>query len=292
MEKKKGRSTPSAINGQLRPPLKWAGGKRWLVPHLRPIWSRHSHRRLVEPFCGGLAVALGLNPECALLNDINPHTANFYCWLQRGLRIRIPMRNERAMFYAHRADFNRLIAGRWQASKKAAELFYYLNRTGYNGLCRFNSKGEFNVPFGQHRRINYRRDFTEYQSKLAAYRFEQTDFAELPLNEEDFVYADPPYDVEFRQYTSTGFDWSEQVRLAEWLATHPGPTLVSNQATDRIVKLYRRLGFRLRFLKGPRMISRTGDRTPAPEVLAVRGIPRLPRMLGTVASTSVASDAM
>ena len=57
----------------LRPPLKWAGGKRWQVPYLRPIWESHGQRRLVEPFCGGLAVALGLGPEKALLNDSNPH---------------------------------------------------------------------------------------------------------------------------------------------------------------------------------------------------------------------------
>ena len=75
-------------NITLRPPLKWAGGKRWQIPHLRPLWEPHAHRRLVEPFCGGLAVALGLNPATALLNDANPHLVNFYRWLQRGLRIR------------------------------------------------------------------------------------------------------------------------------------------------------------------------------------------------------------
>jgi DNA adenine methylase len=61
----------------LKPPLKWAGGKRWLVPHLRPLWEPFANRRLVEPFCGGLAVALGLMPDRALLNDRNPHLINF-----------------------------------------------------------------------------------------------------------------------------------------------------------------------------------------------------------------------
>ena len=65
-----------------RPPLKWAGGKRWQLPHLRPLWEPHSRRRLVEPFCGGLAVALGLKPERALLNDANPHLINFYRWIR------------------------------------------------------------------------------------------------------------------------------------------------------------------------------------------------------------------
>jgi DNA adenine methylase len=65
-------SRPNKAVG-LRPPLKWAGGKRWQVPHLRLLWATHSHRRLVEPFSGGLAVTLVLLPEPALLNDINPH---------------------------------------------------------------------------------------------------------------------------------------------------------------------------------------------------------------------------
>ena len=65
------------------PPLKWAGGKRWLIPHIQAYWEKHSDRRLVEPFCGGLAVALGLTPEKALLNDINAPLMNFYAWLKR-----------------------------------------------------------------------------------------------------------------------------------------------------------------------------------------------------------------
>ncbi|HEU4795593.1 MAG TPA: DNA adenine methylase, partial [Pyrinomonadaceae bacterium] len=93
----------------LKPPLKWAGGKRWLVPHLKPIWDRYSDRRYVEPFCGGLAVALGLQPARALLNDINPHLINFYRHLQRGLQLQLDMRNNEHLFYKHRERFNDLI---------------------------------------------------------------------------------------------------------------------------------------------------------------------------------------
>ncbi|MDT7924708.1 MAG: DNA adenine methylase, partial [Chlorobiota bacterium] len=71
------------VRHTLEPPLKWAGGKRWLVPYIRRLWAAHRHRRLVEPFCGGLSVTLGLQPERALLNDINPHLINFFRWLQR-----------------------------------------------------------------------------------------------------------------------------------------------------------------------------------------------------------------
>lgn len=267
-------SAPQRVEGAtpLKPPLKWAGGKRWLVPRLAKIWRHHRTCRLVEPFCGGLAVALGLAPECALLNDVNPHPVNFYRHVQAGLTIRIPMRNERDLYYQHRSEFNRLVTGRGLETRKAAEIFYYLNRTGYNGLCRFNRKGEFNVPFGHHKRINYVRNFGDYRPSLDAWRFENLDFEHLPVEPGDFIYADPPYDVPFTQYASNGFGWSEQVRLATWLKHHDGPVVLSNQATDRVIKLYRRLGFRLTFVDAPRMISCTGDRSPASEVLATRGL--------------------
>ena len=98
------------------------------------------------------------------------------------------------------------------------------------------------------------------------------DFEATPLEDEDFVYADPPYDVEFTHYSKGGFGWHEQVRTAEWLARHKGPVILANQATPRIVALYRALDFTLTFVEGPRRIACTGDRTPAREVLAFRNL--------------------
>ena len=254
-----------------RPPLKWAGGKRWQVPHLRPIWSAHAQRRLVEPFCGGLAVSLGLAPGRALLNDINPHVIAFYRRLKQGLVITLPMKNDETMFYAHRGRFNELLA-RGREGREAAGLFYYLNRTGYNGLCRFNRRGSFNVPFGRYARITYTRDFTRYRRAFARWDFISVDFEKVPLEKGDFVYADPPYDVEFTQYAKEGFSWDDQVRLVDRLSVHRGPVVLSNQATDRIVRLYGTAGFRLLYVQAPRRISCTGDRTPAREVLALRNV--------------------
>ena len=256
----------------LSPPLKWAGGKRWLVPHLKKLWIPYQDRRLVEPFCGGLAVTLGLSPRQALLNDLNPHLVNFYQHLQRGLQVTIPMQNDAVRYYAHRTRFNELIRKGQATSAESAQLFYYLNRTGYNGLCRFNQSGEFNVPFGKYKTINYAADFSKYGPILAPWHFQSGPFESVAVQPDDFIYADPPYDVPFVSYSKEGFSWEDQIRLGEWLVTHPGPVALSNQATDRIVELYKGLGFTLIFLMSPRRISCTGDRTPAMEVLAIRGL--------------------
>lgn len=258
--------------GQLKPPLKWAGGKRWLVPTIADAWKRYSSRRFLEPFCGGLALPLGLEPERAVLNDINPHLINFYKHLQGGLAVTIRMVNNEKAFYRHRARFNELIKEEEWQSSEAAQLFYYLNRTGFNGLCRFNQTGEFNVPFGRHKSIAYIQDFSKYKTALANWSFTASDLSDLAIETDDFIYADPPYDVEFTTYSSGGFNWDDQVRTAELLAKHRGPVLLSNQATTRIVKLYKSLGFKLRYLAGPRRISCTGDRTAAREVLASKNL--------------------
>jgi DNA adenine methylase len=258
--------------GPLRPLLKWAGGKRWLVPYLAPLWRAHQHRRLVEPFCGGLAAALGLMPARALLNDINPHLMNFYRWVQRGLAISLDLQNDHDYYYTARARFNELIRDGQAESREAAELFYYLNRTGYNGLCRFSRKGTFNVPFGRYRNLVYADDFYAYRPIFAGWELSCASFETLALEPDDFVYADPPYDVDFRNYSEGGFSWEQQVRLAEWLAQHPGPVVLSNQATPRIKKLYLDVGFKLRVVHGPRRISCNGDRQPAVEVLAMRNV--------------------
>src|SRR3972149_1994876 len=100
---------PSEPAGPVEPPLKWAGGKRWQLPHLIPHWERHRDRRLVEPFCGGLAVATGLMPTRALLNDINPHVINFYYRLKKGLTISIEMELREDAFYAAREGINELL---------------------------------------------------------------------------------------------------------------------------------------------------------------------------------------
>jgi DNA adenine methylase len=257
---------------KLRPLLKWAGGKRWAIPYLLPMWNRHANRRLVEPLCGGLAVTFGLRPRRALLNDVNVHLVNFYKQVKSGLTVSITMENEKETYYLNRDRFNELIkVDRWN-TPEAAQLFYYLNRTGYNGLCRFNSSGLYNVPFGRYNKINYMQDFHEYKTALSGWDFLSGDFSGVKIEDNDFVYVDPPYDVDFRQYSSGGFFWKDQVRLAKWASSLRVPVAISNQATERVVELYKDLGFSIQLVEVPRFINSVGTgRGSVKEVLGTRG---------------------
>src|SRR6266705_3986769 len=107
---------------------------------------------------------------------------------------------------------------------------------------------------------------SDLRQAFARWDFISMDFDKVPIEKGDFVYADPPYDVEFTQYSKEGFGWDDQVRLVDSLSAHSGPVVLSNQATGRIVRLYEAAGFKLLFVQAPRRISCTGDRTPAREV--------------------------
>lgn len=217
-------------------------------------------------------MALGLQPQEALLNDLNPHVINFYSWLQKGLYIDIRLENDSCYYYWCRKQFNELILSGRANSEESAKLFYFMNRTGFNGLCRFNSKDQFNVPFGRYKTISYVKDFSHYIPILKRWSFTAFDFVDLHLQPTDFIYSDPPYDVQFTKYSANDFKWDDQIRLAEWLACHHGPVVASNQATERIVELYKSLGFSLSLIDAPRRISCDGNRQRAKEILAFKNI--------------------
>ena len=253
-------------------PLKYPGGKRDLVVLLDMLYASHRGRRLVEPFVGGMSVALGLEPEGAVLSDVNLHLVNFYLRLRDPRPFTIKMENDEGFYYEHREMFNDLIKNGDDGISDAAEIFYYLNRTCFNGVCRFNSAGEFNVPFGKHKLINYRRDFSEYAPALSRWGIQCAPFWQVPARAGDFVYLDPPYDTDFTEYSGRKFTWEDQVLLAEMYAAHAGPIVASNQATARVLDLYRRLGYEVRTTEMRRSVSRDGDRTPALEMVAMRNV--------------------
>ena len=272
------------INGDTIPTpiLKWAGSKRWLVPVLKDLWhnhqSKHTTARLVEPFAGSLAVSLGVQPEQALINDLNFSLINLYRWVRRGLTAPITPYNSAETYYEYRDLFNQHISTPALADGKiAAYLFYYLNRTGYRGLCRFSQKGHFNVPYGKYPTVEYLIDFMDLQKEIRDWKFTSKDFSKLKIEANDFVYADPPYDTPFTAFSKESFNWKDQVRLVEWLnalAERGSTVVISNQRTDRIVDLYKKANFKIKTIRAPRRIGhgKNGEGSEVSEVLAAKNL--------------------
>jgi len=257
---------------KINPPIKYPGGKRFLVNTIKVLWDNSQSIRLVEPFSGAMAISIGIKPKKARLNDLNPHVINFYQSIQEGFTIDIDMLNDESFYYTKRNLFNSLISSGHYASYLAASLFYYLNRTCFNGLVRFNASGLFNVPFGRYKTINYQRDFCEIGKIIRNWKFTSEDFTKVRINKTDFLYVDPPYDTQFTNYSGKGFDWPEQKRLIKHLRKYECPIVISNQATDRIIDLYRHSGYEITIIEAPRMISCNGGRMRAKEVLAMKNI--------------------
>jgi len=260
----------------LSPLLKWAGGKRSIVDQIAALYAPHRDCRLVEPFCGGLAIALGLQPETALLNDINTHLINFYRIVQ-DCDFEFSGENVEAYYYAARDRLNSTKSGSYQEipdiDYEKAQDFYYLNLAGFNGLCRYNQKGEFNVPFGKRNKLSVCDDFTPYQKAFSRWYFSNDDYKDLNIKDNDFLFVDPPYDCDFTSYSGNDFGWKEQIELADWLDRCPSiPQIACNAATDRIVELYTDRGWNIEIVEMRRSISCNGDRSKAKEMFATKNM--------------------
>lgn len=255
-------------------PLKWPGGKRWLAPTLKRIYAPHRERRLVELFCGACNISLCVRPDRALLNDLNmPLTHFLKLWSFGDFDPAHPIFvNESKAYYAARERFNWLATHPFlRYEPETAYLFYYLNRTCFNGLMRFSQKGIFNAPYGKYENLDYAKPL-EKSALDQRWQVSNKNFRQLDLDPTDFVYADPPYDDGFVAYTAAGFSWDNQVQLVEFLDSHPGPVLISNAATPRIVALYKEAGYTIYRMPAPRYIAANGNRTPVLEVLAAKNV--------------------
>ncbi len=267
-------ATTSIKEKKLEPILGWAGGKRehkWLFDAIAKVFNPHKHR-LVEPFTGGLGIALGVEPKWALLNDVNPYLIDFYRLVKRGIdeeraSLVADTLTDETTYYAVRRDFNRF---------HNPLDFYYLNRTCYNALCRFNKSGGFNVPYGKRKKPKLDHDFEAYQAKFQDWVFTSMDFELIQVFPNDIVVSDPPYDViegkQDHDYVTGGFDWVDQVRHADWLASLKNPVFACNLATDRIIDLYTTKGFDIQYVEAPRAIACNGDRAKVREILATKNL--------------------
>lgn len=255
----------------LTPFLKWAGGKRWFVHRYSDVLSHLiAGRRVVEPFAGAGAFSLALSSKKALLNDVNPHLINVYQQIQTGnfyLPEHIPI--ERGYYEGLRQEFNDGIAQGVLSGPRPAQLFWLLNRLGFNGLCRFNKKGFFNTPFGRYHKIYRDFDWHSYQQLFQEWDFTLGSFDSVATAPQDFIFCDPPYDVAWQGYYHNSFSFEQQEALAHWVASQQAPALIMNHPTERILALYQSLNFEIALIPAPRTLAaQAGSRKKRLEVIA------------------------
>ena len=237
-------------NIKVRSPLKWAGGKYRVFEKIDK--KLPDGLRLIEPFVGSAAIFLNTDYEKYTLNDKNKDLIDFYRALKRDgsdfielcRSYFIKKNNVANKYYNYRDEFNSTTD-----KKIKPALFLYLNRHSYNGLCRYNLSGYFNVPFGKNNSPYFPdKELKFLHKKLKKTKLQSKDFIDV-MKEAipgDVIYCDPPYvpisnTSNFTSYTAKGFSVEEQKKLAEMaekLAEKGIPVLISNHATDFTQDIY------------------------------------------------------
>ena len=258
--------------------LKWAGSKIGIMDLLRPHLPKT--KRLVEPFAGSCAVMMNTDYEQYLIADINSNLINLYNLIAdpiedlfEELAYKWERLNKKEVFYSIRDGLNH---GN-ECSINNAISFLILNRHCFNGLCRYNQSGEFNVPFGHYKK-SY---FPEAEIRAFAAKADKANIQCLSWQDAlslvdfgDGVYCDPPYmGTNFTQYHTDGFTDADNEALAFALKDlndiQGNPITVSNSPAAK--ELYADLGFTIHEIEAPRSISANGNRKKAPEIIAVLG---------------------
>lgn len=255
----------------VQPFLKWAGGKRQLMPSLRPLIPVKP-KRYYEPFLGGGAVLFDLQPSVAIVNDFNAELINCYQIIRDNPQALIEAanahKNTSEHFYSVR-EMDRSAKFSLLTPVERAARILYLNKTCFNGLFRVNSQGQFNVPFG-----DYKNPIAADPAVILAVSkyinaakitFRIGDFAEAVTDAKkgDFVYFDPPYDPvsdtsSFTGYSLSNFDRTEQQRLKEVCDALTGlgvKVLLSNSNTPFIRELYEGSHYSIQVVQARRNIN-------------------------------------
>lgn len=266
----------------MRPFLKWPGGKYRLSQRISS--KLLPGKRLIEPFTGSAAIFLNTSYNSYLLADSNPDLINLYRHLIDGgtdfisycRSLFLPENNRERVYYKFRDEFNACS----EVNRKSA-LLLFLNRHCYNGLIRYNSKGEFNTPFGRYLKPYFpEREMLHFITAAGKATLMNANYTESMgmAHKGDIVYCDPPYaplsgTAYFTDYHTGGFKWEDQVQLAEIarrLANKGIQVVISNHNTREIRKLYKDLKADISSFKVRRSISRDiNNRHKVGELLAV-----------------------
>jgi DNA adenine methylase len=268
----------------MKPIIKWPGGKVQLLPKIKELLPS-TYNKYYEPFLGGGAVLLDLNPKEAIVNDINPELINMYLQVRDNVEEVITDLADmdsfhehsgvdpKAVYYRVREDYNLSLGCN---TPTQAARFIYLNKHCFNGLYRVNSKGEFNVPFnGKLTGGSFDADHLRTVSKqIQNVEFLCGDFEDCLATAEacSFCFIDSPYasltPTSFVDYTKEGFAYEDHVRLArvfKELTDRGCYCMLTNHDTELIRDLYR--GFNFTEVDVRRSINRNGDNRKGKEVI-------------------------
>jgi len=264
----------------IQPLLKWAGSKKRIMHRILPLLPDGD--RLIEPFCGSAAVFLNTNYKKNIVADTNSDVINLYLHLQKDVKKFIKYCNQFFIsenniaenYYELRKQFNET-----EDKQLRAALFLYINKHCFNGLCRYNKKGGFNVPFGRYKSIRLPEErMIFFAEKAKNAKFIVRDFSKTMKMAKpgDVIYCDPPYvpvndsNSSFK-YEKEGFSMDQQTQLAvlaEETANRGIPVLISNHYTDFTKEIYKNA--ELTTLSVKRLISCNAEkRVEASEVLAL-----------------------
>ena len=250
------------------PFLKWAGGKRQLIPQMEEYFPKH-YNKYIEPFIGGGAVFFHILPEKAILIDINKELINCLKVIKNNVKELIELlknhKNENKYYYQIRnLDRTHRTYDKLSDIEKASRMIY-LNRCCYNGLYRVNSKGQFNVPFGKYKNPNFcdEENLIAVSKVLKNVDIYNSSF-EICLNfadKDDFIYFDPPYHPisetsSFTSYTKENFGKESQKMLFnvfEILDERGCRLMLSNSYNPFIIDLYKE--YKIIFLNAKRAIN-------------------------------------
>lgn len=272
----------------MKPVIKWVGGKTQLLEHIEERlpanFNKYSYQKYYEPFLGGAAVLLGLNPTNSVVSDINPELINMYLQVRDRVEEVIHhltiydnqheiWSDPKDYYYKVREYFNAELGT--NTAQQAAR-FIYLNKHCFNGLYRVNKKGEFNVPFnGKLSGWSVDPDhLRELSTRLKNVDIRCGSFEDIvkDAGNNDFVFFDSPYApitaTSFTDYTKEGFSYDDHVRLAKVfkeLTNRGCYCMLTNHDTPLIRELYK--DFRIEVVDVRRSINRNGSDRTGKEVI-------------------------
>ena len=266
-----------------KPIIKWVGGKRQLLEEIKKRMPQ-KYNKYFEPFFGGGALFFELKPENAFINDYNSELINLYKIVRDNPSYLIDNlkkhKNELEYYYEVRSkDRDKPLFSKLTEVERASR-FLYLNKTGFNGLYRVNSKGEYNVPFGKYKNPNY---YDENNLLLCSELLKNAEISigdfeiiKDKIEKEDFIYLDPPYvplntTSNFTGYTDKGFDDDMHFRLrdlCDYIHNKGAYFLMSNSTAELVYELYNIDGYFIDEVKANRNInSKASGRGKITEVI-------------------------